>query len=122
MVIAVRDARADYQTGTKTIILVIKVATAVSILFFAIAWVTAGRVLLPLRQVTKTARTITQTDMSRRITVTGNDEIAELSATRNRAFSAGIYFSRNSSASSDAGHEPTAATRSHLGIRLRPRI
>lgn len=67
VVVAVRDARVDYQTGTQTIILVIKVATVVLTVFFAIAWVTAGRVLLPLRRVTDTARAITQTDMSRRI-------------------------------------------------------
>ena len=83
VVVAVRDARADYQTGTRTIILVIKVATVVLTLFFVIAWVTAGRVLLPLRRVTEAAHAITQTEISRRIPVTGNDEIAELSATFN---------------------------------------
>ena len=125
VVVAVRDARADYQTGTRTIILVIKVATVVLTLFFAIAWVTAGRVLLPLRRVTDTARAITQTDMSGRISVAGNDEIAELSATfnamLNRLQSA---FASQQEFLKDAGHElrtPITIIQGHLEIlKYRP--
>ena len=123
--IALRDARVDYQTGTETVILVIKVATVVSILFFAIAWSTAGRVLLPLRQVTQTARRISQTDMSERITATGSDEIAELSATFNamldRLQSA---FESQQEFLKDAGHElrtPITVIQGHLEIlKYRP--
>ena len=125
VVIAVRDARADYQTGIKTIILVIKVATVVLTLFFAIAWVTAGRVLLPLGQVTKTARTITQTDMSKRITVRGNDEIAELSATFNAMLDRlSSAFETQQEFLKDAGHElrtPITVIQGHLEIlKYRP--
>ena len=42
-----------------------------------IAWITAGRLLRPVRDVTETARTITETDLSPRIPVEGNDEIAD---------------------------------------------
>ncbi|MGK7935876.1 MAG: sensor histidine kinase [Xenococcaceae cyanobacterium] len=120
VVIALRDARSDYQTGTETVILVIKVATVVSILFFAIAWVTAGRVLYPLRQVTETARVITQTDMSRRITVVGNDEIAELSATFNAMLNRlSSAFESQQEFLKDAGHElrtPITIIQGHLEI------
>ena len=125
VVVALRDATEDYQTGTRTIILVIKVATVVLTLFFAIAWVTAGRVLLPLRRVTDTARAITQTDMSGRIPMTGNDEIAELSATfnamLNRLQSA---FTSQQEFLKDAGHElrtPITIIQGHLEIlKYRP--
>ncbi|MEO1762345.1 MAG: ATP-binding protein [Cyanobacteria bacterium J06629_18] len=123
--IAIRDARTDYQTGTETIILVIQVATVVLSLFFIIAWRTAGRVLSPLRQVTAAAREITQTDMSKRITVAGNDEIAELSTTFNamldRLQSA---FESQQEFLKDAGHElrtPITVIQGHLEIlKYRP--
>lgn len=125
IVVAIRDARADYQTGTETIILVIKVATVVLTLFFIIAWKTAGRVLSPLRQVTAAAREITQTDMSKRIAVAGNDEIAELSLTFNamldRLQSA---FTSQQEFLKDAGHElrtPITVIQGHLEIlKYRP--
>ena len=125
VVIALRDARSDYQTGTETVILVIKVATVVSILFFAIAWITAGRVLYPLRQVTETARVITQTDMSRRITVVGNDEIAELSGTFNAMLNRlSSAFESQQEFLKDAGHElrtPITIIQGHLEIlKYRP--
>ncbi|MEO1561006.1 MAG: ATP-binding protein [Cyanobacteria bacterium J06632_19] len=125
VVVALRDARADYQTGTETIILVIKVATVVLTLFFLIAWITAGKVLFPLRQVTEAAREITQTDMSKRIAVAGNDEIAELSLTfnamLNRLQSA---FESQQEFLKDAGHElrtPITIIQGHLEIlKYRP--
>ena len=125
IVIAVRDATIDYQAGTQTIVLVIQVATVVLTLFFAIAWITAGQVLLPLRQVTASAREITQTDMSKRIAVTRNDEIAELSATFNamldRLESA---FESQKEFLKDAGHElrtPITIIQGHLEIlKYRP--
>ncbi|MEO0935283.1 MAG: ATP-binding protein, partial [Cyanobacteria bacterium J06641_2] len=123
--IAIRDARTDYQTGTETIILVIKVAIVVLTLFFIIAWITAGRVLFPLRQVTEAAREITQTDMSKRIAVAGSDEIAELSTTFNamldRLQSA---FESQQEFLKDAGHElrtPITVIQGHLEIlKYRP--
>ncbi len=125
VVIALRDARADYQTGTETVILVVKVATIVLTLFFAIAWITAGRVLFPLRQVTEAARVITQTDMSKRILVAGNDEIAELSTTFNAMLNRlQTAFESQQEFLKDAGHElrtPITIIQGHLEIlKYRP--
>ncbi len=71
-----------------------------------LAWLAAGRVLAPVRLVTATARSITDTDFSRRIPVRGGDEIVELTTTFNdmldrleRAFTIQRDFV------SDAGHE-----------------
>jgi len=69
-----------------------------------------GRALRPLRAVTETARAIEETDLSRRIRVTGSDEVARLGRTFNamvgrleRAFATQQAFL------SDVGHELAAA-------------
>lgn len=49
----------------------------------ALAWSMAGRVLRPVRDLTSAARDITEDDLSRRIPVTGTDELAELGTTFN---------------------------------------
>lgn len=79
-----------------------------------------GRALRPLRAVTEAARSIEETDLSRRIGVTGSDEVAHLSRTFNamvgrleRAFAAQQAFL------SDAGHElrtPITIVRGHLEV------
>ncbi|GAA1898547.1 sensor histidine kinase [Asanoa iriomotensis] len=79
-----------------------------------------GRALRPLRTVTETARTIEEADLSRRIPVTGSDEVADLSRTFNamvgrlqRAFATQRAFL------SDAGHElrtPITIVRGHLEL------
>ncbi|GAA6618116.1 sensor histidine kinase [Scytonema sp. NUACC26] len=83
MLIAIHDASAAFQAGTNAIFLVMQVTLIVLLIFFLLAWVTAGRVLYPLRLLTKTAQSITESDMTQRIPVKGADEIAELTKTFN---------------------------------------
>jgi two-component system, OmpR family, sensor kinase len=71
-----------------------------------LAWRLAGGVLRPVRAVTATARSITETSLARRIPELGRDEIAQLAATFNdmldrleRAFETQRQFL------DDAGHE-----------------
>ena len=83
-----------------------------------LAFIVAGRVLDPVRKVTETARSISETDLSQRINVDGYDEIAALSTTFNqmlerieRAFTTQRHFI------DDAGHElrtPITIIRGHL--------
>jgi two-component system OmpR family sensor kinase len=49
----------------------------------ALAWSLAGRVLRPVRELTATAHAISDSDLSARIPVEGNDELAELGRTFN---------------------------------------
>jgi len=49
----------------------------------AFAWIAAGDVLRPLRLLSETARSITESDLSQRIPVEGDDEIATLARTFN---------------------------------------
>lgn len=106
VVVAVYDATDYYQVGTKTIILTIKVTVFILALFSLLAWITAGRVLSPLRLLTQTAQSITESDMTQRIPVQGADEIADLTATFNEmldrlqfAFDSQLEFLK------DASHE-----------------
>jgi signal transduction histidine kinase len=88
----------------------------------ALAWVVAGRVLAPVREVRDTARAITDTDLGARIPVADDasedDDLAQLARTFNemldrleRAFSSQREFV------DDAGHElrtPLTVVRGHL--------
>lgn len=49
----------------------------------AVAWVAAGGVLRPLRLLDETAHSISETDLSQRIDVEGDDEVAALATTFN---------------------------------------
>ena len=96
------------------------VSLAVLLLASLVAFVVAGRVLAPLRELTDTARSITETDLTRRIAVEGHDEIAELGRTFNamldRLESA---FAMQKDFVSDAGHElrtPITIIRGHLEL------
>lgn len=82
------------------------VVGSVLVVALGIAWFTAGRLLRPLRDVTDTARTLSHSDLSRRIPVNSDDEVGDLATTFNemldrleRAFATQRAFI------ADAGHE-----------------
>ncbi|WP_062355270.1 sensor histidine kinase [Herbidospora yilanensis] len=87
----------------------------------AAGWFVAGRVLAPIRLVRQTAEAISDSsDLTRRLEVTGNDDVAALAATFNhmldrldQAFAAQRRFA------DDAGHElrtPITVIRGHLEL------
>ncbi len=88
----------------------------------AAAWLVAGRILRPLRDITETARTITDTDLSRRIPRRGGDgdELGDLVATVNGMLDrveTGVTAQRRFI--DDAGHElrtPITIVRGHLEV------
>ena len=82
------------------------VSLGVAILAVALVFGATGRLLTPLRQLSETARSISETDLTRRTSVVGDDEIAEVARTFNamldrleRAFASQRAFV------SDAVHE-----------------
>ncbi|ESA38218.1 integral membrane sensor signal transduction histidine kinase [Leptolyngbya sp. Heron Island J] len=85
---------------------VFKIMVFVLLMTLVIAWMMAGRVLSPLRLLAETARTITATDLTRRIPVQGKGELADLTGTFNdmmdRLESA---FATQRDFVNDAGHE-----------------
>jgi signal transduction histidine kinase len=116
--VAVYDATDNYQGGTRAIILVIKVTLVFLVIFSILAWITAGRVLSPLRLLIKTAQSITESDMTQRIPVKGADEIATLSLTFNEMLDR-LQFAFDSQQEflKDASHElrtPITVIQGHL--------
>lgn len=70
------------------------------------AWIVAGRVLAPVRDVRRTAETIGAGDLTRRIEVQGTDEVAQLSGTFNQMLDRlEDAFSTQQQFVDDAGHE-----------------
>jgi signal transduction histidine kinase len=86
----------------------------------ALAWVVAGRVLAPLRLLADTARQIGESDLTRRIPVSGRDEIAELARTFNAMLDRlEAAFASQRAFVSDASHElrtPITIVRGHLEL------
>ncbi|NJK28469.1 MAG: HAMP domain-containing histidine kinase [Coleofasciculaceae cyanobacterium SM2_3_26] len=123
--IAIHDTTTDFRRYKRMATFVFQLAIALFLGFSVLAWVTAGRVLAPLRSLSKTAQSITESDMSGRIAVQGKDEIAELAKTFNamldrleRAFASQQAFLN------DAGHElrtPITVIQGHLEVlKLKP--
>jgi signal transduction histidine kinase len=96
------------------------VSIAVLLLASVVAFVISGRVLAPLREVTDTARAITETDLTRRIPVEGHDEIADLAHTFNAMLDRlEEAFATQKAFLSDAGHElrtPITIIRGHIEL------
>lgn len=83
------------------------------------AWV-SGRLLSPLRTLRETADDISETDLSRRLPVTGNDDITALTLTFNRMLDRlEAAFVGQREFLDDAGHElktPLTVLRGHLEL------
>jgi len=84
------------------------------------AWRLSGRLLLPLRTLRDTATRITDTDLSRRIPVTGQDDISSLATTFNAMLDRlETAFASQRQLLDDAGHElrtPLTIVRGHLEL------
>jgi signal transduction histidine kinase len=96
------------------------VSTAVLLLASLLAWVVAGRVLAPMRALRDTARSITESDLTRRIPVEGNDELADIARNFNEMLDRlEEAFASQKAFISDAGHElrtPITIIRGHLDV------
>ncbi len=106
--------------------IVAAVGAGVLLLGTVVAFVAAGRVLAPLRELRDAARAVSGADMTRRIEVEGKDELADLGRTFNRmldrlefAFSSQRDFIR------DISHElrtPIAVIRGQLELIAEGRL
>jgi signal transduction histidine kinase len=97
-----------------------QVFAAVFLLSLLIAWAAAGRVLAPLRALQETAQSITETDLTRRISVRGRDEVAQLGRTFNDMLDRlEAAFAGQRQFVDDAGHElktPITIVRGHIEL------
>ena len=100
----------------------VRIAIGVSIVVLLLAslfiWLAAGRAIAPLNALSRTARTISDTDLSGRIPVRGSDEIAELGSTFNGMLDRlETAFADQKDFLSDVSHElrtPITVIRGHL--------
>ncbi|WP_295628630.1 cell wall metabolism sensor histidine kinase WalK [uncultured Corynebacterium sp.] len=82
------------------------VAAGGLVLTLLIAWLVAGQILAPVREVRRVAARIQDTDLSRRVPVTGRDDIAELASTFNGMLDRlETSYSTQRRFIDDAGHE-----------------
>lgn len=93
---------------------------SVFVLASAGAWLAAGDVLRPLRQLNETARSISESDLSQRIDVEGDDEIADAARTFNEMLDRlEDAFGTQRRFVDDAGHElrtPITVIRGQLEV------
>lgn len=114
------DLRSEFQ-GLGQTIRVYGIAALLAWLGLILAaWMLARRILAPIDELSMTAGLISETDLNRRITVTGDDEVAGMGTTFNRMLDrlqAALGTQR--SMLDDAAHElrtPITIVRGHLEL------
>jgi len=104
----------------EAMVVIMQVSLALFGIAMVLVWFAAGRVLAPLRTITATAQTISETDLSQRLMVRGKGELAELAATFNDMMDRlEIAFSTQREFVNDAGHElrtPITIIRGYLEV------
>ncbi|MGF1570819.1 MAG: ATP-binding protein [Nodosilinea sp.] len=125
VLVIVHCADSVYQIVDRAVLLIIPATLGVMAIAAAIAWATAGRALAPIRMLTQTAQSITESDMTQRIAVEGTDEIANLTRTFNEMLDRlQVAFESQQEFLKDAGHElrtPITVIRGYLEtLKYRP--
>ena len=96
------------------------VAAAALVLLTVVSWSLSARLLRPLRALRETAAQISETDLSRRIPVAGEDDISDLARTFNDMLTRlETSFRAQRQLLDDAGHElrtPITIVRGHLEL------
>jgi two-component system, OmpR family, sensor kinase len=118
--VVVIDLSNELHEVNEALQIAVGVNIGVLILASLLAWVIAGRVLQPLRLLRDTARSITESDLTQRIPVEGDDELADMARTFNEMLDRlEEAFASQKSFISDAGHElrtPITIIRGHLDV------
>jgi signal transduction histidine kinase len=113
----IADERGEVNEAVQ---IVAAVAGAVLLLGSVLAFSIAGRVLAPLSELRDAARSVSGTQMGRRIQVEGDDEIAELAGAFNRMLDRlTVAFASQREFIRDVSHElrtPIAVSRGHLEL------
>lgn len=115
--IFMQDERDQVEDAVQVIAIV---AGAVLLLGSIVAFSIVGRVMAPIRELRDAARSVSGTQMDRRIEVEGNDEIAELARTFNGMLDRlALAFASQREFIRDVSHElrtPVAVSRGHLEL------
>lgn len=118
--VVVEFAEPDRDETITTLRTLAVVSAAALVAAGVASWLVAGRLLRPIRTVRETAETISQSDFSQRIPVTGDDDVADLARTFNRMLDRiEAAFEGQRQFLDDAGHElrtPITVVRGHLEV------
>jgi signal transduction histidine kinase len=111
---------AELDEVEEAVTIVAAVAGSVLLLGTTLAFLATGRVLAPISELRDAARSVTGTEMTRRIEVRGGDELAELAQTFNRMLDRlEQAFSSQRDLVRDVSHElrtPITIVRGHLEL------
>lgn len=114
------DHSAEHAALTDTYQLYAVVGLVSVLIISVIGWFTVGRILRPIRLLRETAESISSTDLSRRIPVAGNDDLAALTGTFNQMLERlEQAFASQRQLLDDAGHElrtPLTIVQGHLEL------
>jgi two-component system OmpR family sensor kinase len=118
VLVAVSLTAAERDQVSSAVQIAIGVSIVVMLLASLFIWLAAGRAIAPLQALTRTARTISESDLSGRIPVRGGDEIAELGRTFNGMLDRlETAFAEQKDFLTDVSHElrtPITVIRGHL--------
>ena len=73
----------ERQEAIEATAVVIQVMSVVMLGALMLAWIASGKVLAPLRSLSTTVRSVSESDLSQRVPVYGKDELADLASTFN---------------------------------------
>ncbi|MFI2754365.1 sensor histidine kinase [Cellulomonas sp. P22] len=118
------DRSAEIARLSSTYLTYATVALGSLLVITVVAWFVVGRLLSPVRLLRDTARRITESDLSERITVSGTDDLSDLAATVNAMLDRlENAFGSQRELLDDVGHElrtPLTIVRGHLEL-MNPR-
>ncbi len=119
LVLAYSIAR-EHREVDDVVIVVTEVTIGVLVFASLLAWIAAGRVLAPLQLLAKAARSVSESDLTQRLPVQGNGELARLALTFNQMMDRlQAAFDSQRNFLNDAGHElrtPITIVRGHLEL------
>ncbi|NUU18035.1 HAMP domain-containing histidine kinase [Cellulomonas humilata] len=114
------DRAAERSSLGSTFVMYSAVGLAALAVIACVAWFVVGRLLRPIRLLRDTARRITESDLSERITVTGKDDLSNLARTVNAMLDRlERAFGSQRELLDDVGHElrtPLTIVRGHLEL------
>jgi two-component system OmpR family sensor kinase len=118
VLVATSLTAADRDQVERAVWIAVGVSGVVLLLAGLFIWLAAGRTLAPLKELAHTAQAISETDLSGRIAVRGNDDIAQLARTFNRMLDRlQAAFATQKEFLSDISHElrtPITVIRGHI--------
>lgn len=117
---AAHTTAGERAEGLDAVEVVIQVSVIVVSAALMLTWLAAGRILAPLRLLTTTAHSISESDLTQRLTVDSRGEIAELAITFNEMMDRlQAAFASQRNFINDASHElrtPITIIRGHLEL------